>query len=220
MIKFEHVTKRYNNDFTALRDINFFIDQSEWVFLTGHSGAGKSTILKMILGFERTSHGEIQVAGHKISELSGDHLISIRQKIGVVLQTPRFLVQQTVFENVELPLQLQGIVATKSAKRVRAALDKVGLLSKEKCFPDELSAGEQQRLSIAQAIVKKPTILIADEPTGNLDPFLSNEVMKLFGDLQSVGVTVLVATHDLHLVQQFGKRVLTLDSGQLLRDSL
>ncbi|HEX3836030.1 MAG TPA: cell division ATP-binding protein FtsE [Steroidobacteraceae bacterium] len=213
MILFERVTKRYPNGREALRAASFSIDRGEMVFLTGRSGAGKSTVLKLIAMLERPTRGTVLVNGQNLGTLKSRHLPAYRRTLGVVFQEHRLLDDRPVFDNVALPLVVAGASASEVGKRVRAALDQVGLLGKERMLPNELSVGEQQRVGIARAVVAKPAVLIADEPTGNLDPDLSVEVMKLFKRFQDVGVTVIIATHDLHVVHEFGQRTIVLDDG-------
>jgi cell division transport system ATP-binding protein len=215
MILFERVTKRYPNGREALRSATFSIDRGEMVFLTGRSGAGKSTVLKLIAMLERPTRGTVVVNGQNLGALKSRHLPAYRRTLGVVFQEHRLLDDRPVFDNVALPLVVAGTGAAEIGKRVRAALDQVGLLGKERMLPNELSVGEQQRVGIARAVVVKPAVLIADEPTGNLDPELAVEVMKLFKRFQDVGVTVIIATHDLHVVHEFGQRTLVLDDGEV-----
>jgi cell division transport system ATP-binding protein len=215
MILFERVTKRYPNGREALRAASFSIDRGEMVFLTGRSGAGKSTVLKLIAMLERPTRGTVLVNGQNLGALKSRHLPAYRRTLGVVFQEHRLLDDRPVFDNVALPLVVAGAGASEMGKRVRAALDQVGLLGKERMLPNELSVGEQQRVGIARAVVAKPAVLIADEPTGNLDPDLSVEVMKLFKRFQDVGVTVIIATHDLHVVHEFGQRSIVLDDGEI-----
>ncbi|EPJ47364.1 MAG: cell division ABC transporter, ATP-binding protein FtsE [Osedax symbiont Rs1] len=218
MIKFENVSKQYAAGFEALQDVSFSIGAGELVFLTGHSGAGKSTVLKLIMLMERASSGSVQVANKALSVMGSKDIPLHRQQIGVVFQNHQLLFDRSVFENIVLPLRICGYQADDAARRVRAALDKVGLLSREKINPQQLSAGEQQRIGIARAIVHKPKILLADEPTGNLDPQLSAEVMTLFKQFNQVGTTVLVASHDLSLIRRMNCRTLTLKEGRLIDD--
>jgi cell division transport system ATP-binding protein len=215
MILFERVTKRYPNGREALRAATFSIDRGEMVFLTGRSGAGKSTVLKLIAMLERPTRGTVLVNGQNLGAMKSRHLPAYRRTLGVVFQEHRLLDDRPVFDNVALPLVVAGTSVAETGKRVRAALDQVGLLGKERMLPNELSVGEQQRVGIARAVVVKPAVLIADEPTGNLDPDLSVEVMKLFKRFQDVGVTVIIATHDLHVVHEFGQRTIVLDDGQV-----
>lgn len=216
MIRFNHVSKRYSEGHDALANVTFDVDRSEMVFLTGHSGAGKSTLLKLIMLIEKPTRGQIIVGDHTLSQLTASQVPYLRRQIGIVFQDPHLLNDRTVYDNVALPLQLSGVPVREQGRRVRAALDKVGLLNKEQQSPAALSGGEQQRIGIARAIVNKPAIILADEPTGNLDPQLSADIMQLFSDLNSAGATVLIATHDLALVAEMNRRVLTLDHGQMV----
>ncbi|HVP33712.1 MAG TPA: cell division ATP-binding protein FtsE [Steroidobacteraceae bacterium] len=218
MIVFEHVFKRYANGREALGNVSFNIHNGEMVFLTGRSGAGKSTVLKLIALLERPTRGSVVVNGKNTRALKPRHIAAFRRRIGVVFQDHKLLADRPVFDNVALPLAVAGAPLKEIDKRVRAALDQVGLLGRERALPLELSVGEQQRVGIARAVVSKPPLLIADEPTGNLDPDLSLEVMRLFRRFQDVGVTVVVATHDLHIVREFGQRVIALEGGHLLGD--
>ncbi len=216
MIEFRQVTKRYDSDHTALRQVNFHLDRGELAFLTGHSGAGKSTLLKLIMVMERPTAGEVIVGGQKLNSLPRRQIPYIRRHIGVVFQNHQLLFDRTVFDNVAMPLEVMGASPDDIGRRVRAALDKVGLLNKEKMNPMQLSGGEQQRVGIARAVVNKPPVLLADEPTGNLDPELSADIMHLFTEFSQVGVTVLIATHDIALINEMGKRRLTLDHGRMI----
>ena len=216
MIEFRQVTKRYDSDHTALRAVNFHLDRGELAFLTGHSGAGKSTLLKLIMVMERPTAGEVIVGGQKLNSLPRRQIPYIRRHIGVVFQNHQLLFDRTVFDNVAMPLQVLGASPEDTGRRVRAALDKVGLLKKVKMNPMQLSGGEQQRVGIARAVVNKPPVLLADEPTGNLDPELSADIMRLFTQFSQVGVTVLVATHDIALINEMNRRTLTLNQGQLV----
>ncbi|HDZ39255.1 MAG TPA: cell division ATP-binding protein FtsE [Marinobacter sp.] len=216
MIEFRQVTKRYDSEHTALRQVNFHLDRGELAFLTGHSGAGKSTLLKLVMVMERPSAGEVVVGGQVLNSLPRRQIPYIRRHIGVVFQNHQLLFDRTVFDNVAMPLEVMGASPRDSGRRVRAALDKVGLLSKEKMNPLQLSGGEQQRVGIARAVVNKPPLLLADEPTGNLDPKLSADIMNLFAQFSQVGVTVLIASHDLALINEMGRRTLTLDQGNLI----
>lgn len=218
MIKFEHVSKRYGEGLDALQDVNFTLASGEMAFLTGHSGAGKSTLLKLIMLMEQPTNGQIQVGDKVLSSLGRGDIPYLRRSIGVVFQNHQLLFDRSVFENVVLPLQILGYSPDDAARRVRAALDKVGLLNREKMSPLALSSGEQQRVGIARAIVHKPQVLLADEPTGNLDPQLSEEVMRLFEQFNRVGTTVLIASHDLSLITRMRHRMLTLKGGRLVRD--
>jgi cell division transport system ATP-binding protein len=216
MIEFHNVTKRYPNGHNALKNANFNIASGEMVFLTGHSGAGKSTLLKLIAGLEPASFGSINVNNINVHKLKTHKMGKLRRDIGIVLQNPHLVYDQTIFDNVALPLIIQGFSKQDIGKRVRAGLDKVGLLNKEHALPEELSTGEQQRIGLARAVVNKPKLLLADEPTGNLDPELSLEIMRLFQDFNAVGTTVLIATHDVELIDQFDARVLHIEQGNLV----
>lgn len=218
MITFEHVSKRYEGGVTALRDVSFQLEPGGMLFLTGHSGAGKSTLLRMILMLERPSGGQVFVNGRNLCATPSRHAPRVRQQIGMIFQDHKLLQDKTVFDNVALPLLIAGLHYQDVKKRVRAALDKVGLLGKEKSWPLMLSGGEQQRVGIARAIVGMPPVLLADEPTGNLDPELSQTLFDLFRQLNSQGVTVLVASHDLGLIRAMGERVLVLSGGSLVDD--
>jgi cell division transport system ATP-binding protein len=216
VIAFERVFKRYPNGREALSEVSFELAQGEMAFLTGHSGAGKSTVLKLIALLERPTRGQVRVNGLNTSAVTGRKIPAFRRLVGVVFQDHKLLADRPVFDNVALPLAIAGVPRREMDKRVRATLDQVGLLGKETSFPLELSAGEQQRVGIARAVVSKPPVLIADEPTGNLDPDLAREVMNLFRRFNEVGVTVLIATHDVHLIGQFGVRRLHIENGQLV----
>ncbi|HIK75394.1 MAG TPA: cell division ATP-binding protein FtsE [Alcanivorax sp.] len=218
MIKFDRVSKRYPNGKDALRRINFELPAGQLTFLTGHSGAGKSTLLKLIMMIERPTQGQVFVEGQNLNGFSTRQVPFLRRKIGMVHQNHQLLFDRSVFDNVALPLVIAGFARADIGKRVRAALDKVGLLSKEKLNPIMLSGGEQQRVGIARAVVNKPPLLLADEPTGNLDPALSAEIMDLFHDFARVGVAVLIATHDLSLIARHRHRLLTLREGRLIHD--
>ncbi len=218
MIRFDQVTKRYPSGHEALGGLSFEVEAGEMVFVTGHSGAGKSTLLKLLGLIERPTRGEIELGGTPLRRVRARAVPQVRRGIGMVFQNHRLLMDRSVFDNVALPLVIAGTARDEIAKRVRAALDKVGLLEREKALPETLSTGEQQRVGIARALVAKPPLIIADEPTGNLDPQLSVEIMQLFAEFQQVGTTVLVASHDLHLIRHMGKRVLVLDHGKLIDD--
>jgi cell division transport system ATP-binding protein len=215
MIKFDDVSKRYPGGQEALSHISFHLARGEFAFLTGHSGAGKSTLLKLIMHMELPSSGQLFVNGQNLSKLSRRQVPYYRRNIGLVFQDHQLLFDRSVYDNVALPLLIAGFDPLNIPRRVRAALDKVGLLHKEAQNPVALSTGEQQRVGIARAVVNKPALLLADEPTGNLDPELSADIMDLLRQFNDVGVTVLVASHDLGLVQQLQRRVLVLDQGRL-----
>jgi len=214
IIEFRNVRKRYFGSSDALRGVSFQIATGEMVFLTGHSGAGKSTLLKLISLVERATRGTVLVDGQDLSVLPNRHVSRYRRKLGVVYQDHKLLTDRTVFENVALPLIVSGVAQRELGRRVRPALDKVGLLDKEMRLPPELSGGEQQRVGIARAIVNRPLILLADEPTGNLDPELADEIMDLFRLLKEHKTTVIVATHDPRHFRR-DVRVLALNDGQL-----
>ena len=216
MIKFVSVSKRYPETGDVLRNISFHLRRGEIAFLTGHSGAGKSTLLRLIAAMERCSRGQILLDGQDLSHAKENQLPFIRRKMGFIYQDYKLLQDRTVFDNVALPLVIAGFGHHEIVRRVRAALDKVSLTGKEKKYPLALSGGEQQRVGIARAVVNKPPMIIADEPTGNLDPQLSKEIMFLFGQFQQVGVTVLIASHDISLITQLNHRVLKLDHGHLV----
>lgn len=218
MITFEHVSKRYTGGNHALSDVSFHLTAGEMVFLTGHSGAGKSTLLRLILMIEQATRGQVIIDGKNLSRISMRSAPRIRQGIGMIFQDHKLLRDKTVFDNVALPLLIAGLRYAEIGKRVRASLDKVGLLGKEKSWPMALSGGEQQRVGVARAIVGMPPVLLADEPTGNLDPELSAELFGLFRQLNQLGVTVLIASHDLALIRRMGERVLVLQKGQLADD--
>ncbi|MBX5462089.1 MAG: cell division ATP-binding protein FtsE [Steroidobacteraceae bacterium] len=215
MIVFDRVAKRYPNGREALAGVTLRVNPGEMVFLTGKSGAGKSTILKLIALLERPTRGTVLVNGKNTSSLKPRHIPAFRRHIGVVFQDHKLLADRPVYDNVALPLVVADTPLREIDKRVRAALDQVGLLGKERMSPLELSVGEQQRVGIARAVVSKPPLLIADEPTGNLDPDLALEVMRLFKRFQEVGVTVVVATHDVHLVREFGQREIVIENGHV-----
>ncbi len=219
MIEFHAVSKRYPGGHEGLRDVTVSIARGEMVFLTGHSGAGKSTMLRLVSLMERASNGNIIVAGTNLARLARSRIPYLRRRIGFVFQDHRLLLDRTVFDNVALPLVVSGHGHAEIGRRVRAALDKVGLLERERQYPNMLSAGEQQRVGIARAVVGRPPVLLADEPTGNLDPDLSLEIMRLFGQFNQIGVTVMVATHDLGLLGRMRGRLLSLRAGQLVGET-
>lgn len=219
MIEFTHVFKRYPSGFDALRDINLRIEAGEMAFITGHSGAGKSTLLRLITAIERPTRGEAVVNGKNLTKLQRRRTPYFRRGIGVVFQDHKLLFDRTVYDNVALPLIVTGADPHEIPRRVRAALEMVGLLDKERMLPVTLSGGEQQRVGIARALVNKPPLLLADEPTGNLDSKLSDEILNLFLDFHHHGVTVLIATHDLHLINRARRRVIELNHGELALDS-
>lgn len=218
MIQFENVTKRFPGGQEALSDLTLEVSKGEMVFVTGHSGAGKSTLLRLIALIERPSSGQVIVDGHNTSRVRRRKIPGYRRQIGMVFQDHKLLYDRPVFDNVALPLIIAGVGVRDAGRRVRAALDQVGLLHKEKQKPETLSAGEQQRVGIARAIVTRPKLLIADEPTGNLDPELSLEVMRIFRRFNEVGVTLLIASHDISLIDKLGCRRIALDQGRLQVD--
>jgi len=216
MIRFENVCKRYHETGDVLKNISFHLKPGEIAFLTGHSGAGKSTLLRLIGLMERVSRGQILLDNQNLNAIKDRHIPYIRRKMGFIYQDYKLLQDRTVFDNVALPLVIAGYGHHEVARRVRAALDKVGLLGKERKYPLGLSGGEQQRVGIARAVVNKPPMIIADEPTGNLDPELSAEIMQLFEQFQQVGVTILIASHDIALIERMNHRVLRLAQGELV----
>ncbi|MDY6978389.1 MAG: cell division ATP-binding protein FtsE [Pseudomonadota bacterium] len=219
MIRFTSASKRYPGGYEALTNVSFHMPAGQMAFLTGHSGAGKSTLLKLIALLERPSRGQVLINNQNLARIGRRRIPYFRRNIGIIFQDHQLLFDRTVFDNVALPLIIAGQPQREIGRRVRASLDKVGLLSKEKAYPITLSGGEQQRVGIARAVVNKPPLLLADEPTGNLDPALSKEIMGIFEDFSQVGVTVLVASHDLALISSLPYRRLTLEQGRLSADS-
>jgi cell division transport system ATP-binding protein len=218
MIHFDQVSKRYAGGREALSQLSFDVAAGEMAFVTGHSGAGKSTLLKLLGAIERPSGGSIMLGGKNLARLRRRDIPRLRRNIGMVFQDHRLLLERTVYANVELPLLIDGVAVRERRLQVRRALQKVGLLAYEQQLPDSLSAGEQQRVGIARAIVAQPSLLIADEPTGNLDPQLAVDIMELFVEVQTAGTTVLIASHDLPLIKRMRKRVIVLDHGHLVAD--
>ena len=218
VLRFDSVSKQYPGGRTALAEVSFSLAEGEMAFATGHSGAGKSTILKLIHLTERPSSGEVLYAGRNLSRVRGADIARHRQQVGVVFQDHRLLADRSVAENVGLPLVVRGMGSAEIAKRTRAVLERMGLADRLRALPAELSAGEQQRVGIARAVVAEPPLLLADEPTGNLDPTLAAEIMELLGELPSRGTSVLVVSHDLALIKQMRRRVLVLDQGRLVDD--
>ncbi|MDH5470360.1 MAG: cell division ATP-binding protein FtsE [Gammaproteobacteria bacterium] len=219
MIQFTNVSKRYPGGHDALSNVSFHMEKGAMAFLTGHSGAGKSTLLKLIALIDRTTRGQLFLDGENVTRISNRRIPYIRRKIGFIFQDHHLLFDRTVFDNVALPLVIAGYPHQEIGKRVRAALDKLGLLNKERVYPITLSGGEAQRVGIARAVVNRPMLLLADEPTGNLDPELSREIMKLFGLFNDVGVSVLVASHDIALIEQLDYPVLQLAHGKLVNEA-
>lgn len=215
MINFRNVSKRYPDGYVALNNIDLKVESGEMVFLTGHSGAGKSTLLKLIAAIERPTSGTITISGQNIAQLKLGAIPYLRRKIGFIFQDHKLLFDRNVFDNVSLPLQISSFDSSTVVSRARAALDKVGLLKKEKAMPIALSGGERQRLCIARAVVHRPSILIADEPTGNLDIEYARDIMAMFTSFNQVGVTVLIATHDASLLEDTQHRILSLKQGKL-----
>jgi cell division transport system ATP-binding protein len=215
MISFSQVYKRYRNGYEALKNINFSLEAGEMALITGHSGAGKTTLLRLIAAIERPTSGSIIVNGQNVSTLKSGAVPFLRRNLGLVFQDQKILFDRNVFQNVLLPLQISGFGSKAATRRVRAALDKVGLLNREKAWPITLSGGEQQRLCVARAIVNRPSILIADEPTSNLDADYARDIMGMFVSFNQVGVAILIATHDVELLGSMQQRILTLNHGEL-----
>lgn len=215
MIHFDNVSKRYPGGKDALQAVNLQLEAGSMAFLTGHSGAGKSTLLKLIALIERATRGQLYIDGENLTRVRKRRIPYIRRNIGMIFQNHQLLFDRTVYDNVALPLVIAGYRFQDIGRRVRAALDKVGLLGKERAMPITLSGGEQQRVGIARAVVNKPGILLADEPTGNLDPDLSRDIMQLFTQFNQVGVTVLIASHDLDLISRLPYARITLHDGRI-----
>lgn len=220
MIKFENVSKTYPGGHQALSKVNFHVEQGEMAFLTGHSGAGKSTLLKLISLMERPTVGRVLINGHDLGQIKRNQIAYIRRDIGMIFQSHQLIMDKSVFDNVALPLIIEGHTRKIITKRVDAALEMVGLRDKVRNLPITLSGGEQQRVGIARAVVNRPPLLLADEPTGNLDPKLSMEIIRLFEDFNSAGVSVFIATHDLGLIARMKYRTLTLKNGRMITDGL
>ncbi len=218
LLRFDNVSKRYAGGRDALAEVSFAVEPGEMLFITGHSGAGKSTLLKLIQLAERPSRGAVLFDDKNLLKVRGRKVALHRREVGVVYQNHQLLADHSVYENVALPLVLRGMRRVEIGKRVRSMLERLGLGGRDQALPGQLSAGEQQRVGIARALVGEPRLLVADEPTGNLDPTLSSEIMALFAELPARGTSVLVASHDLGLVKRMKKRVLVLDHGQLVDD--
>lgn len=211
----QHVSKRYANGHLALNNVSLTLAPREFVFLTGHSGAGKSTLLRLITAMETATTGTLTVCGERLDQLKPRHIPAFRRRMGIILQTPELLPHKTALENAALPLVIAGLSHQEIRNRTRSALARIGLQHRLNHYPHELSTGEQQRVAIARAIVSKPSLLLADEPTGSLDPELAAEIMDLFHQFNQLGMSILIASHDLALIQQLGHRVITLNNGQL-----
>ncbi len=220
MINFENVSKTYSGGQQALSKVNFHVERGEMAFLTGHSGAGKSTLLKLISIMERPTVGKVLINGHDLGSIKRKQIAYIRRDIGMIFQSHQLLMDKSVFDNVALPLVIEGNTRKVIQKRVDAALEMVGLRDKIRNAPITLSGGEQQRVGIARAVVNRPPLLLADEPTGNLDPKLSMEIIRLFEDFNAAGVSVFIATHDLGLIARMKYRTLTLKKGRMITDGL
>jgi cell division transport system ATP-binding protein len=218
LLRFDSVSKTYPGPHAALSELSFSVEEGEMLFVTGHSGAGKSTLLKLIHLSERPSRGTVLLDERNLGKVRGRQVALHRRKVGVVHQDHRLLMDRSVFDNVALPLLIAGTPSSEIGRRVRVTLDKLGLGAREKALPRQLSTGEQQRVGIARAVASQPRLLVADEPTGNLDPTLATEIMELFASLPALGTTVLIASHDLPLVRRMKKRVLVLDHGKLMDD--
>lgn len=216
MLRFDQVSKRYPGSGEVLKGVSFAVERGQMVFVTGHSGAGKSTILRLAAMIERPNRGEILLAGKNISHISASSIPFLRRRLGLIFQDYRLLYDRTVFDNVALPLLIAGYGPEEIGRRTRAALDKVGLAGFERRYPITLSGGEQQRVGIARAIATRPPLILADEPTGNLDPDLSVEIMTMFRDFNRIGITFLIASHDQQLVSRFADRVIHLEHGCLI----
>ena len=219
MINFSHVYKTFRGEVHALRDVNFKIQKGEFVFLTGHSGAGKTTLFNLLAGFDRPSSGTITIADYNIHELTAEQTPLFRRKVGVVFQDFKLLNNRTVSENIILPLEIIGASQEMMTEKKTQMLVALGLSEKEFCYPDQLSGGEKQRLAIGRALISQPDVIIADEPTGNLDTNLSREVMRVFEQCNVLGTTVFIATHDQQLVQEQKRRVICLKKGEVFNES-
>jgi len=217
MIEFSHAYKVYPGPVHALNDINLKVEKGEFVFLTGPSGAGKTTLFRLMSAYDKATTGHINILGHNLSQLKGDQIALFRRHIGVIYQDFRLIKSKTIFENVGLPLSIRSERPKFVESRVLEMLDHVGLSHKKDDYPEQLSGGEQQRVAVARALVHRPSLLIADEPTGNLDPHLTQEIMRLLEKVNEQGTTVVVATHDINLVKQKARRVIEIENGQVVR---
>ena len=217
-IKFRDVEKTYKNGVNAVYDMNLEIKKGEFVFIIGASGSGKSTLIKMLYREEKPSKGEIYVGGVNVAKVKNSKVYKLRRKIGIVFQDYKLLPKLTVYENVAFALEIYGLPTEEVRKKVLKALDLVGLKSITKSYPDQLSGGEQQRVAIARAIVNSPKLLICDEPTGNLDPSTGMEIMSVLEEINKLGTTIIMVTHDINVVKKMNKRVIVLDSGRVLKD--
>ena len=218
MISFKRVSKSYGKDNKALRDVSFDVEAGEMLFLTGHSGAGKTTILRLLMMMQEVSYGQLTIKGKDVSKSKAKDIQKYRLDIGMIYQDHQLLNNKTVLENIALPLQIRGYSDAYSFKSAHAALQQVSIAEKADFYPLELSSGQQQRVGIARAFVSKPSLILADEPTGNLDPDLSLELMQIFEELNKQGMTIIIASHDLFLIKRLQKRVLVLDKGELIDD--
>lgn len=218
MIRFDSVGKQFPGGHEALKGLDLAVEPGEMVFVTGHSGAGKTTLLRLIALLDRPTRGQLLFDDRNLQGIRGKQIAYHRRKVGMIFQDHKLLTDRNVFDNVALPLRITGCREAELIKRVHASLDLVGLLHREKANPAHLSSGEQQRIGIARAFVRRPPVILADEPTGNLDPGLSSEIMQLFCKLSEIGMTLLIASHDLHLVRELNKRVIVLEQGQLIDD--
>lgn len=215
MIEFDNVSRRFSNGHFGLQDVRFHIPEGRMVFITGHSGSGKSTLLRLIPALDHPTSGTVRIGGHDLQKMPVHQYPKLRRQIGVVFQDHHLLPDRRVFDNVALPMQVAGFEPRDIRRRVEAALDKVGLHARQRARVDELSGGEQQRVNIARALVNRPKILLADEPTGNLDPVLSREIFNQFADFHAIGVTVLIASHDLHLLKTYAVPRIVLNQGRI-----